>query len=89
MQSLFAHVLLHCDKYRRHYLKVESNTEIKLPKATVLGIGEQVSEPLIAHINEKYTEPSENRRRKRKCVDEKLAHLFPEELAVIVGASKI
>jgi hypothetical protein len=54
--------------------------EIELPKATVLGIGEKMSEPL---ISENSTEQSEGRPRKRKCLDEKLAHLLPDGLAVI------
>jgi hypothetical protein len=64
-----------------HVLVVNfTQEETELPKATVLGIGEQVSEPL---INENSTEHSESRPRKRKCLDENLAHLLPDELAVI------
>jgi hypothetical protein len=66
-----------------------THEEIKLPKATVLGIGEQVSEPQIAATNNSI-EQSENRPLKMKvdpgftrCLDEKLAHLLPDERAVI------
>jgi hypothetical protein len=63
---------------------------VKLPKATVLGVGEPVSEALIAAINDKPFGRAGNRPRNtkmnpefRKYLDGKLSHLSPSERAVI------
>jgi hypothetical protein len=60
---------------------------VELPKATVLGIGEQVSEALIAAVNDNPCSKAENRPRNTKVnpeyLDAKLLHLTSSERAVI------
>jgi hypothetical protein len=67
-----------------------THEEVELPKATILGIGEQVSESQIAAVNDNPSGQAEDRPRDtkvnpdfRKYLDAKLSHLSPSERAVI------
>jgi hypothetical protein len=74
-----------------HVMVVNFTHEVvQLPKATVLGRGEQVSEALKAAINDNPSGQAENRPRNtkintefRRYLDEKLSQLSPSERAII------
>jgi hypothetical protein len=74
-----------------HVLVVNfTNEEVELPKATILGVGQQVSESQIAAFNDNPSVQVEDRPRDtkvnpefRKYLDAKLSHFSPSERAVI------